>query len=412
MFMVGVTASKIGSSALAAILYNMDTFNVDVSNLRTIDNSGSEGVTADGLMYGSNHIYLGATQSVTYTTVDTGDYAYFDVTTKSHVKSTATAATTTISTPIHHSNFFSLKAGKSISSGDITAINANPEDIARMVKGVATVGTYSFTLADIEAFYPGNEGDSVSIGGNFVQEVTTTLGAENVTNSTLDSGILNWGPGYNTASPLVLSHNTDSIKAVDTDSIDWSFYGDLTVALSPSTMYRLEIDIKEITITSGKFTVIASSTKFGLLADGEYVINKASPTNMSKIVKFFTPTRSDLIYIVIWSDGGGAGTIDISQASIREATATEIINYTATSRTTYKNTNYGASNFLYTQDTTGRLTGMHTSGHIKSGKDGRNITIAMTTPYNHVVTKDIDKIEGSLTSCTITYSDTTTLVVP
>ena len=394
-FSFGYQAS--GSIALANILYNMDTFNVDVSSLRTIDNAGSDGATADASMYGSNHIYLGATQSVDYVTVNTGDYAYFDVTIKAHVKATATGATTTISTPTHHSNFFSLKAGKSISAGDITELNANPEDIARMVKGVATIGTYSFTLADIEAFYPGNEG---SASGAYIQDITTALGADVVSNGTFDTNITGWG-GFATTVVWDAS-NGGCIKAGN--GAGGVALPKQTGILSNTKKYKLSFDYsttdgtKPLSVYSGGYITIVPTTD--IVTTGAWTSVSAIFDNVAGNTELVFGQQSVATYAYF------------DNVIVEEVTAVPITNYAASCRTTYLNTNYGASNFLYTQDASGRLTGMHTSGHIKSGTDGRNITIAMTSPYNHVVTKDIDKIEGNLTSCTITYSDTTTLVVP
>ena len=159
--MMGGLANGGGSLALAAIIYNMDTFNLDV-DVRTIDNAGAESSSADAPMYASNHIFLdGSTQDVTYTTVIGSGYGYFDVATKSHVKFTASAATATITDS--HSNFFSLKGGASLTELDLSLLNLNPESIARLVDG-GTVAGLSFDLADIEAFYPGNEGAVETLG--------------------------------------------------------------------------------------------------------------------------------------------------------------------------------------------------------------------------------------------------------
>lgn len=107
--------------------------------------------------FASNHIYLDTGQSTPYDTVDTGDYSYFDVTTKAHVKFTASAATVTLSNPTHHSNFFGLNAGVAIEATDLIYLDENPESIAQLKDGEIIAGL-SFNLADIYSFYPGWEG--------------------------------------------------------------------------------------------------------------------------------------------------------------------------------------------------------------------------------------------------------------
>ena len=62
----GGTGLGSGSSALANIIYNMDTFNVTDAGLNTIDNTGLDGDTSDAPIYSSDHIHLGAGQSVPY----------------------------------------------------------------------------------------------------------------------------------------------------------------------------------------------------------------------------------------------------------------------------------------------------------------------------------------------------------
>jgi len=146
-----------GSISLANIIYNMDTFNTTAADTRTIDNAGSDGTVSDGDMYSSNHINLGATQSVPYDTVDTGDYCYYDVATKTPVKFTASASTVNISTPTHHSNFFALKAGMAVEAIDLTYLHSNPAAIARLKDG-ETVAGLSFDLSDIYSWYPCQEG--------------------------------------------------------------------------------------------------------------------------------------------------------------------------------------------------------------------------------------------------------------
>ena len=111
------------------------------------------------------------------------------------------------------------------------------------------------------------------------------------------------------------------------------------------------------------------------------------------------------------NNGAGANVYDVTDGTW--ATFSVITNYSdPTTRENLENTNYGASNLLYKQDATGRWLSMADAGTIVGASDGRNIDIQMTTPYNHLVTKDIDKIEGTLDSCTITYVDTTTEIVP
>ncbi len=371
------------SPSLAAILYNMDAFNVDASGFATIDNAGSVGSSADSPRYASNHIDLQATMSVPYRTVSGSDYGYFDVATKAHTSGTAGAATATLSSPTHHSNFFSLKGGKSIIAADKTYLDSNPESIARLVDG-ETVSGLSFDLTDIEAFYTGNEGEA---SGAYVQDVMTDLGSDMIVNG----DFVDTSAWIQETYPWTISGGNASVDGTQVGEV--SMYQISGLILDKLYVVSFEI----ISRTTGNVWALLGNTGIGT-------------------------TRSNVgVHTEVFRQSGNTnfifkGSVDFSGSVdniiVREITASEIINYASTCRTNLDITNYGASNFLYTQDGTGRWLGMADTGTIVGASDGRNIDIQMTIPYNHLVIKDIDKIEGTLDSCTITYVDTTTEIVP
>ena len=348
-------------------------------NLRTIDNAGSEGATADGAMYGSNHIYLGATQSVDYVTVNTGDYAYFDVTTKAHVKGTAAAATTTISTPTHHSNFFSLKAGKSISAGDLTALDANPADIARMVNSVATIGTYSFTLADIEAFYPGNEG--LNSGAYLHEAIVGKTDIITGDSSTFDTTVGSWvsvGSG-------TMTWQSDSTGLATNNLVAFSGVKLPLTIPSNNTVYAFTFDASNV-VGSPKMFFSYNGGGAAIAGFSIYTVVNGSH------VFFFTPTNFSLTAndcLVIRGDTTAEASVKIDNIKLWKFNGVPITNYASTSRTAYKNTNYGASNFLYTQDATGGLTGMADSNLIGFNGDSRYIDTGLIPPSDSAWEMDI-----------------------
>lgn len=501
------------SVVTAAILYEMDTFNVDASDLRTIDNAGSDGATSDGDMYGSNHIYLdGTTQSVDiplgYTlgselvtdgTFDTpaswntqnnwqvsggtgntsaaltanawiyqgsalptftlyvatldvvvtagscqalnsdteaitssGSYTistntgtttfkgvlgqsgfdgsvdnlsikeathttlgliYYDVATKAH-KMVTSFDDIVYNMTDSFSNLVTLSVIPT--AGDLTYLDANPEAIARLVDG-ETVAGLSFVLADIQAFYTGNRGliDETVVGtlnatsyksvNQMVADVNASYTDSSAVTPTLGTGwVDNLDGTYTITNAAGSSDLTFPVTFVGGHSL-LSF--DVTSSTTGSTPLVLNMNSNAIVVNAGtgRFSCYAFD-------DPDDIRNRDN--------------------VIIRARVGCTMTVGDFLLNSNMQSEAEITNYASTCRTNLDLTNYGASNFLYTQDATGRWNGMHTAGEIAGGSDGRNIDINMTIPYNHVVTKDIDKIEGSLTSCTITYADTTTLVVP
>ena len=350
-----------GSVALANIIYNMDTFNVDASSFRTIDNAGSDGASSDGEMYGSNHAWLnGIDQSIDYPTVNGSDYGYFDVTTKAHIKFTASA--TTINITASHSNFFALD-GTSITASDLTYLDANPEAVAKLVDG-ETVAGLSFVLADIHNFYPCNEGEA---SGAYIQDVSVALGSEEVANSDFATSDLT-GWTFAQGSGVVVSGELETTSINATLSARYNF---TSVA---GKYYKFEFKVRAGTQIGHQYSVF----------DGENLqeITGSIPYDVAdgEIGIIFKATGNDTGVYVQRDGVTTIGTTYFDDVSVREATAQEIANFTTSSRTTLENTNYGASNLLYKQDATGRWLSMADANLIEFTGDGRYVDVGFMPP--------------------------------
>ena len=68
-----------------------------------------------------------------------------------------------------------------------------------------------------------------------------------------------------------------------------------------------------------------------------------------------------------------------------------IQNYTEATRTTLENGNKGMSNFLLTQDASGRATGIAPAGQLQGADDGRNIQVGTDI---HLIKNCVTVIKG------------------
>ena len=238
------------------------------------------------------------------------DITYFDTATKSHIRVDNSVGTPSITynQTDSHSNTFTLTKARTVEeiASDKLYLDAHPESVARLV--------------DVP---------------------------ELVTNSTLDVDILNWNTGHNTPT---LSHNVDSISAVDGVNSYWSFSSELDGFLTVGTKYLIDIDIKEVNLTTdNSFTIVASSTIAGTTGDTED-ISVDLPNQTNTVIRVeFTPTRADLQYITFWSVAGGAGTIDISNLSVKEVISTNLT-FDIADLASFYPANEGEASGAYVQD--------------------------------------------------------------
>ncbi len=111
-----------GSTALANIIYNFDTYNLDELMAFTIDNRGSDAELYDAPRNASNHVSLGAGQYVDLPTVDGGYRTHYDVGTKTFV--TTPTVGTTYRIEESFSTYFTTDI--EVTTDDLTAMKTNP----------------------------------------------------------------------------------------------------------------------------------------------------------------------------------------------------------------------------------------------------------------------------------------------
>jgi len=138
---------------------------------------------ADGDLYDSGEtidfgtksfsfIATSTSTSIAIMTKEINTYTLFDNISLKEILPISTTYTQTNS----HSNLFTTTVVPHVN--DLAYLDAQPESVARLVDG-ETVAGLTFDLADIEAFYPGNEGVG---SGAYVQDVMVDLGAEEISN--------------------------------------------------------------------------------------------------------------------------------------------------------------------------------------------------------------------------------------
>jgi len=384
---LGFNLSVAASQALANIIYTMNTYNTDASTKqRTLDNTG----TGDNApTNASNHVYLNGTdQSVvvplSYTlgsniqvvasSVNNGD----EVTT--YTKNTDTSYDLAVTT-----------AGTN--SGRPKQVNT-----ASLVDGTMYLQEIDITLISgiPKITY-------IGIGSNKYIYKTLVDGINNIVFTATDneaSYVIYWD-GTNLFN---ISVSSDTLKAVTLTTLALVYFDQATKEFLSVTSFD---DI--VYTMEDSFQSLAPLAVIPTEADLEYLT--ANPDALIQIAKGDT-SHTDLSFDVddmqaCYHRG------DTALYNIMDETTLSVVNETAAVWETYENVDYGATNAVFEQDSNGMVTGLQTAGTFAYRDDGRSIDIQMTTPYNYVVdTKDIDKIEGSLISSTITFTDETTLVVP
>ena len=199
-----------GSSLLAAIIYNMDTFNITAEMTRTIDNAGSYGAVSDADMYASNAVYFNGIDQ----------YADLDIVHQlgADTKQIATLGTDWVDNGLH--SYTATLATSSLSAlstatTDNVQISFTISSLtAGTVEGYSVNGTYTVDVTDDSLDAIGFTGDvlinsvkEITVADSFLtfihpdtQEVETIASADNaeksskelVVNGDFSDGLNGW----------------------------------------------------------------------------------------------------------------------------------------------------------------------------------------------------------------------------
>lgn len=394
----GAALSVPPGSAAAAIIYDGSIF-TDTSMLRYLKDVGAAPVdNAD--LYGSNHVKLGATQDVTVLSdVSTVSMVYFQVSSKSYIKTT----TYTITESFSDATPLTVDA----TTADLDYLTANPDALGEMWFGsTAHDASLSFSQADMQHYYSAHEGVA---GGAYVHDLSVPLGSDLMVNGTFDTDVTGWGTNYATAAVQWVS---GELRAYTTAAGSYpSIYG----TFSPMTIgkyYRIVIPVTSVTDSVSNFDVQVADT-IGVGAN-ESALTFFGLVDSARTIVYFVYADFAYTYLRIF-DNGTTRSFDfiIDNVTCEEVSFATISNFTADCRSdaTVLNTNYGPTNFKFVQDAYGRPTALQPTGTLAGVNDGRNVVFPLTAPVTWHPLKNWTHIEGDTTSLTVTYEDTTTEVI-
>ena len=280
-----------------------------------------------------------------------------------------------------------------VTANDLAILNKNPEEIVAVALG-KTPTDLSFATANILSMYGGNEG----VEGNKPTVIHNIMeaGIEQITNPSFDTDTSSW-TGYN----ATLAWETGGAVRITSTGVAANIQQDIADISTAGAFIEFTVNVTE---NAGASTV-------SLFLNGDTI---SLPLGSEvKEYKYIYKVVSSVTIVQVRT-GSTSGDIVITTISAKIITPAEIINYTSNCRTNLLNTSYGATNFKFKQDASGKVTDMADAETIVASDDGRNFTIPLATPFDYTAnTKDISSVEAiDDTSATITFSDTSTLVIP
>jgi len=247
---------------------------------------------------------------------------------------------------------YAIAATAPLTAADTAYIDANPEAMYRVLYDSLVLPS-GFSSTDITHFYDGTGGVKDSaLNKKCVQDIATPLGANAIVNGTFDTDLSNWTNVHGKAT-------WESGTARMNNGID--------TGISQLAQLRTELRGKYIHVS---VDIIEESTIGGSLRvyDGsaERAIGSVAAIGQYSGVQLFDYSKT---YIYIEAVSGWNGRVD--NLEVREASVSEIANYTSNVRTNFLNTTYGATNLKLVKDASGRTTGVQTNPLLEFNGDGR-----------------------------------------
>jgi len=329
-FTISGISSGSGDVQLAKILYNMTTFNTSPTGERTLDNAGSSGSANDAPLYGSKAIYQNGTDNS------------LPVPLEYTLSATDTKQTATLGADWVDNGSDSYTASSATS--DLSDISSTGTNVV-----------INFTISN----YSAGTLDGQSANGTY--ETTGTNEALTAVGFTGD----------------VLINSAKEITSVDTKALlyyspvnnEWK----VIETIPTSTTYTF----------TDSFADITKLSKVPMASDLVYL--NANPDDVRRLqlgvtideLSFDATDIQDMFPGNDYENGDAVQSLD-------GTVSLTIVNYVTANRDTYKNTQYGPTDFRFVKDaTTGRITGLTTSDSIRLDNSGMyaNAQWTPTTPY-------------------------------
>jgi len=290
-----------------------------------------------------------------------------------------------------------IVTAKEMTDADITILNGNPRALMELWFGSLTTGL-SITKADIDFYYPGNEGVA---GGSTVWDMTRNVLVGDTTNKVLNGdfslGVSGWLPYSGGAYTVVAGE----CNITGDGSANYGIYQSMNVNVGSA--FDVSFDVQNI--DSAGVTIFSNDTTPSI------IITHTSTTRQTYTFRAYPHRTPFNLYFDVRSS---TGTAIVDNVSVKEVFEDVVIDkYVPDCRERLLNSTFGMTNMRLTLDVNGVTTGIISDGTIVGGLDGREIVIPMDSSGEYIlpVTKNIDMIKGDNVMAKVSYTDTTSITL-
>jgi len=263
---------------------------------------------------------------------------------------------------------YSIAATAPLTAADTAYIDANPEAMYRVLYDSLVLPS-GFSSTGIVHFYDGTGG---VVGNKYVQDIATALGSDVVVNG-----------GFDTDTSWTKDTGWTITAGSANCDIATSSYGAISqpYSLVEGTKYLCTFEITSYTSGSAVITL-----------SGVIGVSRSAIGTYSEIL--VAGPSSTFFGVAAFPNFVGS----VDNISVKEATASEIANYTSNVRTNFLNTTYGATNLKLVKDASGRTTGVSPAGVTIWDSDSRQAVTNWTITAPFTVTEVLDGVTYTWTS--------------
>jgi len=284
---------------------------------------------------------------------------------------------------------YAISSTAPLTAADTAYIDANPEAMYRVLYDSLVLPS-GFSSTDITHFYDGTGG---VVGNKYVQDIAT-LGANTLTSYTsMDNQDEIASVTATSASGFTLEVTTAGTQ-VHHPRINYAWTDDV----NSGKYYLFEFDINVI---SGIAVINALVLGYGA---GYLLLNETMSSGRYAYIVKAIPSAT-YPWPSIWFDGTNIFKVTVSNMTLKEASVSEIANYTSNVRTNFLNTTYGATNLKLVKDASGRTTGVATAAQTYWDSDSRQAVTNWTITAPFTVTEECDGVTYTFTSDGNRYAD-------
>jgi len=352
----------------ANIIYTMNlaSFQTTATGYQAIDSSGSDGATSDADANASNMVHQNGTDNnvaVPITESVTQTVLYLSPVTREFVLITSLSGSTH-DIPASFGELFTMTP--LATEADRVKLTAD-HNLLRKIMYHGLTSPLSFNRDDMLSangghYYPGNDWQS----GKYIQDVSTSLGANSISNSTFDSDIVPWC--NTTAGTITWVAGEAYIQANSDIATGGGCYELSGLEIGETYLIKARMRMVQGGVGGHVSLNIVNNAFNAFVAIGEDITS----ATMVDTFFIFTATETDnKVYLRCFSDGTATTKGYADDVTVEKCNALLIENFVAANRETYRDENYGPTDRIVEKDPiTGRtLDGAGDAEYHGSGGD-------------------------------------------